>query len=1383
MTVLVGANTPVSMLDPVNFGALLGSEPAGAPTPSAFSYAHAPTGSLYQFQGSGFAYDALGVPTAGTITALTYSISGVVVLTLSNFSEPATGLFTDLVGLNWPAILNRLFGGADNITGSTQDDFLDGLSGNDSISAGDGDDSASGGAGNDQIAGSTGNDSLDGGQGDDTLIGGAGNDTLIWGAAGGNDVLDGGGDNDLIRLGGDFVLPYDLAIDGGAGADIVWATSGRLGAGATMVNVETFALTGSLTLVAPQSFFSSVTTFLARGSLELAQSGEFDLSHVTLPTSFTLDGVFYPEAILTIFCAEGDDVFRGPTTGGAFFLTVGLAGGDDIAIGGSGNERFLGGDGNDTLTGGAGDDILEPGDGADFIDGGTGNDLIHFSPGFSGGLDGVRTVVGGAGDDMLRMEYGGFAAGSTMTGVETFLLLGVGGGITPNILDGVTNFWAAGFVSLTLVTPGAVDLSDVNMPDSFTINPGTFLEQTFDNAQFSFNGSTGDDTLILPENAGARVTAWGDEGDDVLIGGADNDFLRGAQGDDVISGRGGDDRLSLVLGGVDTVNGGDGDDLILLEDILATAPAPAIATIDGGAGQDTLVLYAGVLASGTTITGVETTMLLYGQGPPFVTIAPGVLPTSGTFLASGNKLIHASAGVTDLSGTVMPASFTFNGQFLNAFFTFEGSSGDDGLILPIAGGALLDASGGDGNDAIAAGLANDWLRGGAGIDALSGRAGNDSLSGDADNDVLDGGAGDDFIEGGAGVDTASYADGAAVSVNLALSVAQNTGGAGADTLSSIENLTGSAFADSLFGNAFANSLSGGGGDDSLNGRLGNDTLDGGAGSDLVSYADAAGAVAVTLAAQGSAQNTGAGGFDTLISIERVEGSGFADTLSGSAGGDVLAGLGGNDILISAGGADRMLGGAGDDRFMQGASADGVDRIFGGVEGADSGFDTLDYSSASAGVIVQFSGYATTTGGALLATFSGIEAAVGSGFGDSLIGDAANNRFQGGAGADWIVGQGGNDWFAQGLEGGGVDRLFGDAGTDTIDYSAAGVGVTVQLSGYATSGGATLALFSGIEAAVGSAFDDALVGNAADNRITGGAGSDWLVGQGGDDWFLQETLSGVDRLFGDAGTDTIDYSAAGVGVTVQLNGWSSIAGGAVLATFTGIENVIGTSSNDALIGSAADNRIIGGQGADWLVGGDGADWFVQGLEGGGVDRLFGGTPGSADAGADTIDYSGANAAVIVQLSGYATTGTGSVTLATFSGIENAVGTAFHDALVGNASDNRLTGGRGSDWLVGGGGADVFVYNAITDGGDTINGFSRADGDLIDLSAIDANPATQVDDDFTFSASRMPGLAGEVVVTAFADSSTVSVYLDGDMFADMILQVVHPGLVLEQSDFAL
>ena len=54
-----------------------------------------------------------------------------------------------------------------------------------------------------------------------------------------------------------------------------------------------------------------------------------------------------------------------------------------------------------------------------------------------------------------------------------------------------------------------------------------------------------------------------------------------------------------------------------------------------------------------------------------------------------------------------------------------------------------------------------------------------------------------------------------MTVSLAIAAAQNTVGAGVDTLATIENLTGSNFNDTLTGNTLANILNGGVGNDAL----------------------------------------------------------------------------------------------------------------------------------------------------------------------------------------------------------------------------------------------------------------------------------------------------------------------------------------------------------------------------------------------------------------------------------------------------------------------------------------------------------------------------------------------------------------------------------------
>lgn len=214
----------------------------------------------------------------------------------------------------------------------------------------------------------------------------------------------------------------------------------------------------------------------------------------------------------------------------------------------------------------------------------------------------------------------------------------------------------------------------------------------------------------------------------------------------------------------------------------------------------------------------------------------------------------------------------------------------------------------------------------AGANVLTGLAGNDTLDGRAGNDKLEGGGGTDTLQGGAGSDTASYASAAtAVTVSLAVAGAQATGGAGYDTLISMENLTGSSFNDVLSGNRGANTLTGRGGDDTLNGGAGADTMIGGTGNDTLNgragadtmigganndtyYVDYAGDVVTEAAAGGIADRviTTLSRYTLGAEIESLTftgtgnivgmGNGLANRVIGGAGKDNLTGLGDNDTL-------------------------------------------------------------------------------------------------------------------------------------------------------------------------------------------------------------------------------------------------------------------------------------------------------------------------------------------------------------------------------------------------------------------------------------------------------------------------------------------------------
>jgi len=124
---------------------------------------------------------------------------------------------------------------------------------------------------------------------------------------------------------------------------------------------------------------------------------------------------------------------------------------------------------------------------------------------------------------------------------------------------------------------------------------------------------------------------------------------------------------------------------------------------------------------------------------------------------------------------------------------------------------------------------------GDGADEITGGSGVNHLSSGRGNDILRGGAGADVLDGGAGIDLASYY-GSWIRVVVNLTTATASGGdAQGDSLTRIENLSGSQVGDALFGSAGANTLSGWWGDDLIVGVGGQDTLAGGAGADRFAY--------------------------------------------------------------------------------------------------------------------------------------------------------------------------------------------------------------------------------------------------------------------------------------------------------------------------------------------------------------------------------------------------------------------------------------------------------------------------------------------------------------------------------------------------------------------
>ena len=661
----------------------------------------------------------------------------------------------------------------------------------------------------------------------------------------------------------------------------------------------------------------------------------------------------------------------------------------------------------------------------------------------------------------------------------------------------------------------------------------------------------------------------------------------------------------------------------------------------------------------------------------------------GTLIIARDTIIEryvAGSGDDSVTGNV--ADNLLEGR--DGADTLMGSLGDDTLI----GGTGADTlDGGEGSDtaaytgsdaAVTVNLLNGTATGGdaegdtfTSIENLSGSAHDDSLTGDASDNVLEGAAGADVLDGGDGLDTAAYThSNAAVTVNLLNGT--NTGGhAAGDTITNIENVSGSRYNDRLTGDTKANRLDGGSGHDRLMGGAGADVLVGGPGNDAAYYASSAAAVTVNLL-----DGTGTGGDaegDTLDSIENLSGSAHDDTLTGNARNNVLSGRAGADLFDGSAGAD-----------------------------------TVSYSGSNAGVTVNLLTGAGERGDAEGDMLSNIENLIGSRYNDVLTGDTGNNVLRGGAGDDVIMG------------GAGADRLQGGTGQDTVSYAGSTEAVTVRLHSLAAKGGdaegdtfpytvdvaytdadgvAQTDSLPDVENLIGSNHNDILAGDRRDNVIDGGAGNDTLYGGpgGGDDEMSggpgndrlfggqgDDTLvggPGADRFYGGHGQDLVSYTGSPEGVTVRLHTLAAAGGDAQGDTFKSLVDVAYTDANGvAQTDSLPDIEHLTGSNHNDILAGDRRDNDIDG--GAGNDTLYGGPGGGDD-----------------MMSG---------------GLGN-------DRLFGGQGDDTLIGGPGDDRLAGGHGNDVFVFGP-GDGADTVTDFSRGT-DKVDLTAFGIESVEDLDMDTT------------------------------------------------------
>jgi Ca2+-binding RTX toxin-like protein len=857
-------------------------------------------------------------------------------------------------------------------------------------------------------------------------------------------------------------------------------------------------------------------------------------------------------------------------------------------------------------------------------------------------------------------------------------------------------------------------------------------------------GTTGNDTIRtaaaggslggLPDATDTGDMIFANLGDDTVIAGSGADTIDGSDGNDVLDGGIGDDSITGGPGN-DTIDGGDGND-----------------TIDGGDGADLLR------------GGADNDIIRLGSNGP----------------ALGVEIAFGGSGNDDLTGNGSAGSFAhlFGGEGND---TIRGLSNNLNLADYADRALAVIANLGAGTASVG-GIETDTL---IGVRGIRTGAGNDTITGSDFNDIILPGLGSNIASGGLGFDRISYADlSAGVTVDLIANTATKSGDGSTDTLSGFEVIQGTNYADTLRGDNLDNELRGLAGADILDGRGGFDTVNYNtvftAGPGNLIFADEGSfplTTGVTVNLFTGTATDPWGDTDTLISIESVIGTRFADDLTGTTFAD--------------GSRSSMFGEGGNDTFRA-PSANST--------------ATPNYTRDTAAVRVNLSSSTVNLGGTDVAalsaldsfggtdTFVGIVSIRGSNFNDFIQGGAANERLEGEGGNDDIRGGAGNDrvrgnagddaLFGEDgddqLSGGpGTDTYSGGAGYDLIDFSADGTptqGVVASLATGAITdpfGNAeNLGAVNDIEMLIGTALADDLEGKGfTDGNVA------FLQGRQGNDT-LRAPAGAGHQVVADYSSDP-DFGNDGIGVIANLALSASIVDGwGNTDTLVGINGVRGSRFDDSIIGNDLGGWFRGEAGNDLIQAGagfdvlsytnnavglsitltNGAGTFGDGF--GTTDTVSGFEEVRLGAGADTVTILGTQAMRIIA-------GGGNDSVTGGDGNDSINGGAGDDIIDGGDGDDIIDGGDGQNTKIGGAGNDTFLNVAnSTTLPDTMTGGSGTDTYVLSNVAATSDRVADLITDFA------AGAGGDTVVLADLLAATAG-YVSGNPFALGFLDLVQDG----------
>lgn len=1360
-------------------------------------------------------------------------------VTVNLAAGTASGQGSDVVR-NFERVLGSIYG--DVVTGSGGDDVLEGLAGADVLDGSKGDDLIIGGTGDDALSGGLGADvfAFTAGDGRDVIEDFDAGDLLsIHGYGAAQAILQEGANVRVVLSAGDSILLRNLQVADLTPSRLQFSATPlqadlTSGPGRTLLSGEDVVITAGerliLTDASPVSLggwahgAAAILLYEAQGIQERRASiwiaGEVRLD----ATSNGLSVVGVRNAMSG--AGSGADTFHNQLSGVISVVNHGTAQTTGVAY--SATNSFN--DGLIEVTGGG--DVL----GVEAYNFSNTGRLVVDAGGAGVGIRGFTTLWNSG-----SIEVNSHLAGVGMLFSNTNFFTNTGLiRVTDDTaeLDSTGVSYALANASSSFVNTGIIEADYAIRYGSVSDNhnPNNTVVQTIRNsgelrgvvsltanrdALFNHGLITGEVRMgqgddMFDGRAGVQAGGVsGGDGDDGLYGGASADRLDGGAGADIINGGGGDDTLTGGAG-ADRFIIGQGHDVItdfnVAEDRISGPFWQSLEQV----GADTLmrisptstVLFKNVVASSLTVGHRVDGSGVPGQnwipGTPLNPLAPVAPPAPQPRI---DPLVGGEAGDA-----------------------LTGGAGADRL-LGLGGDDTL--SGGGGDDMLAGDAGTDRLTGGGGADMLYGGAGADififndnSLDGEGDDRIVDFNPAEGdliyltgsqawFVLDGQlqfGQRAVSFANvegwQAAIRYGAPPSGPIAPGGTGltftgtsgrdvkfggdwADTLDGLgglDVLDGAGGDDILNGGDGDDLLSGGVGGDSLNGGAGDDTLRGGAGADLLSggdgadtadYGDATSGVRVDLGLT-TAQDTLGGGADTLIGVERLAGSAWADVLRGTSGDNVLFGGAGDDRLEGLGGGDFLDGGAGEDTAVFTGPRSSYTLSW--TDDAADGVTVTGPDGAARVVNVEWLQFADERVGAArtIHTFAGAasgETATGTNFHDLLDGGEGDDVLNGLNGDDVIHGGDGADRLTGGA---GDQQLFGDAGDDILTSSLAATTGThaspsraftrVLLDGGEGNDQIDF-LASGLPVdrvtALGGDGDDVIqVRGAFKATIDGGAGDDvivvgkawqgvWATGGLGRDTFI---VTGPDPNFPSAPWGAaMDFTAGPGGDRIDV--WSYIS-----PRFPGVS--VGQNLFELGLVRLTE-RANYGVTIDVLTGPGGFFTSVMDLPGVNAYQL-------------TIEnFVGMSSG---HLGGFPVMGSSADEVMRGNDQANVMtGEAGADVLYGEGGDDNLSGGAGPDTLYGGDGNDYLHVGLSRD----VNGIVIGRGDYAYGGAGDDVFAGGQRDAHLFGGTGNDTYTGDNFVHEYAGEGVDSVFNDqsrtlSDNVENLFLSWTNSALQLGQFD---